>query len=871
MRMEKNWILLALAFMAVVSCAKENMLEKVVDEPAAEAGSSIDCSIVPGVALVEFSDEMIALIENDLLQGKVVTRSMGLNQALDELGIKSIERAFPDAGEFESRHRKAGLHKCYIIEYSDSVPATRASAELESIPGVERVESQRAIVPTGFSDPLFSNQWGLYNSTYSDYDINVVPVWNNYTTGDPRVVVAVIDYGIDIAHPDLAGNCSKTNYSTIDQSGTVVAGRHGTHVAGIIAAVNNNGVGIRGVAGGDASKGKNGTTLMSCEIFRDVVSNGKTTTKGGSTYSAIIWAADHGAVICQNSWSYVVDTNGDKVISDEERANALKRQIGYWDKRAIDYFIDYAGCDKDGKQLPDSPMKGGLVVFAAGNDNLANGAPANYEPVVAVAALTSNGSKASYSNYGDFVDLAAPGSNIYSTLPGGTYGNMSGTSMACPHVSGVAALVVAACGDQGFTNDMLKEKLLKTRRSDIVPSGTGGLVDAVAALNYGENFKPGTADNVKTTVRANSVDIVWTVKGNSDGYPAYGYKVICGKDKSLVENADPSKSSISGALVKNVLSKAKIGETEKVTFTGLDFSSTYYVRIVGYSYMNVYGESSPTVAFNTVFNNPPVIESDITGEIILRSHEKKVINLVITDPDRHTITADYKPGSAADTFSGIEKGEATITINAPAAGPGTYTATLTATDAYGAATSLAVAYTILTNNSPEKIKDASNLLITNLGETFVLNMNEYFNDPDGEVLEYDLSSSDPQTVHLVRNGGNVIGTVLKYGSSTIAVKASDAAGTSAEIGFKVVVRDPSAGYSAYPNPVKDYLNIATGADPADLSVKIVSQTGRTVYEAAVKASAFDPARIDMSGLAPGRYSVTICQGTEKHSFTVVKY
>lgn len=493
--------------MAVVSCAKENMLEKVVDEPAAEAGSSIDCSIVPGVALVEFSDEMIALIENDLLQGKVVTRSMGLNQALDELGIKSIERAFPDAGEFESRHRKAGLHKCYIIEYSDSVPATRASAELESIPGVERVESQRAIVPTGFSDPLFSNQWGLYNSSYSDYDINVVPVWNNYTTGDPRVVVAVIDYGIDIAHPDLAGNCSKTNYSTIDQSGTVVAGRHGTHVAGIIAAVNNNGVGIRGVAGGDASKGKNGTTLMSCEIFRDVVSNGKTTTKGGSTYSAIIWAADHGAVICQNSWSYVVDTNGDKVISDEERANALKRQIGYWDKRAIDYFIDYAGCDKDGKQLPDSPMKGGLVVFAAGNDNLANGAPANYEPVVAVAALTSNGSKASYSNYGDFVDLAAPGSNIYSTLPGGTYGNMSGTSMACPHVSGVAALVVAACGDQGFTNDMLKEKLLKTRRSDIVPSGTGGLVDAVAALNYGENFKPGTADNVKTTVRANSVDL----------------------------------------------------------------------------------------------------------------------------------------------------------------------------------------------------------------------------------------------------------------------------------------------------------------------------------------------------------------------------
>ncbi len=858
--------------MAVVSCAKENMLEKVMDEPAAEAGSSIDRSIAPGVALVEFSDEMIALIGNDLLQGKVVTRSMGLNNALDELGIKSIKRAFPDAGEFEPRHRQAGLHKCYIIEYSDSVAQTRASAELRSVPGVERVEGQRTIVPAGFNDPSFSSQWGLRNISHPDYDINVVPVWNNYTTGDPKVVVAVVDYGIDQTHPDLAGNCSSLNYSTIDGSGTVVAGRHGTHVAGIVAAVNNNGTGVCGVAGGDAAIGHKGAVLMSCEIFRDVTENGQKKTKGGSSYSAITWAADHGAVICQNSWVYSYDSDGDGKLNEKEKQNALRGQIGYFDKRAIDYFIKYAGCDKNGNQLPDSPMKGGLVVFAAGNDNLANGVPANYEPVVAVAALTSNGSKANYSNYGDFVDLAAPGSNIYSILPGGSYGNMSGTSMACPHVSGVAALIVAGCGGQGFTCDMLKDKLLKTRRSDIVPSGTGGLVDAVAAFNYGENFKPGTADNVKTTVRSNSVDIVWTVKGNPDGYPAYGYKVIIGKDKSLVENADPSKNSISGALVRNVLSKAKVGETEKITFTGLDFSSTYYVRIVGYSYVNVYGDSSPIVEFSTVFNNPPVIESDIAGELILRSHEKKVVNLVVTDPDRHSITVDYKSGSPADAFSGLEKGEATITINAPDAEPGTYTAKLTVTDNYGAATTLEITYTILANNPPEKTKDVSNLLITGIGETFILNMNEYVSDPDGEVLEYIMSSSDPQTVRLVRNGDNVIGTVLKYGSSTIGVKAVDAAGTSAEIGFKVVARDPSVEYSAYPNPVRDYLNIATGAEPEDLSVKIVSQTGRTAYEvAAVKASAFEPARINLSGLAPGRYSVAIRQGIETHSFTIMKY
>ncbi|HBH08399.1 MAG TPA: hypothetical protein DDX40_03235 [Rikenellaceae bacterium] len=873
MKINNRNFLSLLVLLASMSCAKEDVLEKVVDEPATEAGSSIDHSVVPGIAFVEFSDEMIALVGDDLSQGKVVTRSMGLNQALDELGIKSIERAFPDAGEFEPRHRKAGLHKCYIIEYSESVAVTRASSELLSIPGVERVESQRAVVPADFNDPSFSSQWGLYNISYPQYDINVVPVWNNYTTGDPKVVVAVVDYGIDMSHPDLKDNCSATNYSSIDHVASVKvenAGNHGTHVAGIIAAVNNNGVGIRGVAGGDAAKGKKGATLMSCEIFRDYAEGGKTKTKQGSIPTAIIWAADHGAVICQNSWSYNYDSNGDGWLDETEKAKAMRGEVGYWDKRAIDYFIDHAGCDKDGNQLPDSPMKGGLVVFAAGNDNIGNGVPSNYDRVIAVAALNSNGSKANYSNYGDFVDLAAPGTGIYSTVTGGGYRNMNGTSMACPHVSGVAALIVSMCGGQGFTNDMLKEKLLKTRRADVVSAGMGGLVDAMAALNYGETFKPGKAGDVKAAVRANSVDISWTSVANADGYPAYGYKVICGKDRSLVENADPSKNTAAGTFTRSVLAKAEVGSTEKITFRDLDFSSTYYVKVVGYSYMNVYGEPSPVIEFKTVVNNPPVIKSDVSGDIVLRSHEKKVINLVITDPDRHTITADYQPGSPADTFSGLDKGEATITINAPAAGPGTYTATLTATDNYGAATTLAITYTILANNPPEKIKDASNLLIHNLGETFVLKMNEYFNDPDGETLEYDLSSTDPQTVRLVSNGGNVFGTVLKYGSSAIVVKATDAAGSSAEIGFKVLAREASVEYSAYPNPVKDFLNIGTGPELAETHVRIVSQTGRTAFDGTVMASAFEPARIDLSGQAPGVYSVIIRIGGKTHTFAVVK-
>ena len=152
----------------------------------------------------------------------------------------------------------------------------------------------------------------------------------------------------------------------------------------------------------------------------------------------------------------------------------------------MDYFIKYAGCDNLGEQLASSPMKGGIVIFAAGNNGLENGAPANYDKVIAVGAITSDGARASYSNYGDFVDLCAPGSVIYSSIGGSRYSNMNGTSMACPHVSGVAALLVSQFGGKGFTAGMLKEKLLQGADYEAVAGKQiGSLVDAYGAFMYG--------------------------------------------------------------------------------------------------------------------------------------------------------------------------------------------------------------------------------------------------------------------------------------------------------------------------------------------------------------------------------------------------
>ena len=851
-----------LALAIIASCSKEENIDTGKEE--AVQAQKVDHSIIQGEVIVKFNDEMIALIEDDLDKGKIVTRSMGLNQVLDEIGISSISRLFPDAGEYEPRTRREGLHKWYVIKFGDNVPQTRATMELGSIPGIELVENQRTIKVEGFDDPKLSSQWGFSNP--QGYDINVVPVWNGYTTGDPRVIVAVVDEGVDVNHEDLATNCGPDHYSTIDYSSKIVAGTHGTHVAGTIAAINNNGLGVCGVAGGDATNGRKGVTIMSCEILRDV--NGKT--RSGSSAVAIKWAADHGAVICQNSWAYSYDRDGDGSLNSIELSNALAGKVSASDKVAIDYFIKYAGCDNDGNQLPDSPMKGGLVVFAAGNDAIQNGVPANYEPVIAVAAIDNHGNRASFSNFGDFVDIAAPGTSILSTYPNGKYHSLQGTSMACPHVSGVAALLVSYLGGQGFTCDELKDRILSSKNTTAVSKNIGGLVDAMAALTYGSDFVPGKVTDIRATTVTNEANLSWTATGDAEGHPAYGYSIIFGKDKSAVEAADPASGSLPDVSQEVVISDVRFNETMNVTLSDLDFSSGYYVKVAGFSYSKTYGEPSDVVDFVTGKNNPPVIEFEGSDEIILKSHDVKDIKMTIHDPDGHSFQCEYKPGSNADTFDKTADGKWQVRIRAYNAEAGSYTAQITVTDKFGEASTKEIKYTILENTPPQKIKDIENIFFTSPKDRFTLDMTEYFNDSDGERLIYSLSLSNPSLAAYEIEADKITGTVLKYGSTTVTVTAYDARNATATAEFKILAREASIEYSAYPNPVKDVLKIATGKDLTDVHVKISSATGSIVIDKTFKASAFEPAEIDMSGCAPGKYSATIKFDSKEYKQTIVK-
>ena len=459
----------------------------------------------PGPAAALVAGEAVVLVSEDRADGFGVGDFGALS---DELGIRAAERVFPEAGEFEARHRAAGLHRWYRVSYDRSVPATKAQEGLGGVLGIEAVEiPRRKARRSFFNDPYAYMQWHYRNdgSIADNFvrgaDINVEPVWRDYTAGRSEVIVAVLDGGIDRSHEDLQGvvlppasNGGSRNFVEGYDPADIPADGHGTHVGGTIGAVNGNGIGVSGIAGG--KDGRGGVRLMSCVIFAgtDEESEGGSGTEDAD---ALVWAADHGAVIANNSWGYVFDNP-----QDAERGARIFQEQPSATKSAIDYFIDYAGTDANGVQT--GPMKGGLVLFASGNTGWPHDAPSEYDRVVAVGSFGPDGRMSLFSNYGPWVDILAPGGSdeedgekgyewVLSCVPDDTpgyapYAFMSGTSMACPHVAGVAALLVSYYGGPGFTNADLLDRLLSGARTGVIdqqgrPCG-GGKLDAAGSFGY---------------------------------------------------------------------------------------------------------------------------------------------------------------------------------------------------------------------------------------------------------------------------------------------------------------------------------------------------------------------------------------------------
>lgn len=830
-------------------------------------------AIVPGQAIVLFSDGFMEVVEDDLLAGNIETKSSELNSMKDALGIKSMTRVFPPAGKYEESHRAEGLHRWYRITYDENIPVTKASGDLSRFPGIEDVEPVRNVRSTAhFDDPKLSQQWHYYNTgTLSPdhrkgVDINVLPVWENYTTGDRDVIVCVVDGGIDYGHEDLAANYI-TGYNFVRNSTRVVAHDHGTHVAGTVAAVNNNGSGVSGIAGGNYKEGIKGVGLLSAQIFEH---NPDDPDKdfGADGAPAIVWGADNGAVISQNSWGFVYDT-------DEEQAAAT---IPGHLKSAIDYFIKKAGCDEKGNQRPDSPMKGGVVIFAAGNDAREHDPIGKYDPVISVGSIGPGGNRAYYSNYGDWVDIAAPGGDmqyangeVLSTLPGSKYGYMQGTSMACPHVSGAAALIVSHFKGQGFTNETLKEKLLKGANASVISKNAkiGPLLDVFGAMTYGGTIPPEKVTNASVTASSNNINCSWKVTSDKDDKKAYGFILAVAKDKEILRKMNPLSIPAEVTAVTVMTGDEKLGSTLSGTVPGLEFEQVYHVGIIAFDYNRNHSEISEIYTVTTEGNNPPDVTTDYDGDFKVKSHEVLTVMWTISDPDNHGVEVAFTAGSEAASLTQHPDGRYAMVITGNADEPGTYEGRITVKDSYGEETIRTVAYELLPNHAPVMIKEIENMLFETEGVRLAIDMTEYLEDPDGEQLKFEISISDKTVLHINPVGNILNATTLSFGVTDVFIKAVDSRGLSCTMSFKVLVKDPSRPVEAYPNPVRDYLTVST-MEEAMTRISVVSSTGKTVYDTVSPVSAFEPAMIDMRDCAPGIYRLTVEYDTQSYVKNIVK-
>ena len=407
--------------------------------------------------------------------------------ACAELGVESVEKLFPKTDD--DLARSYGLHRWFLLSFPESAGVKNVASEMAKLNDVTAIQYntsyERCFAVEGpsewkpfqrdgytefdlpFNDPMLVDQWHYINNkdlsvaetSRLGADINVKNAWG-LTGGDPRIIVAVCDEGVKYTHPDLAANMWVNkgevpgngldddihgwNFLSTEKYPKEISWNdpgdvsHGTHVAGTVAAVNHNGLGVSGVAGGTGNG--DGCRIMSCQVF-----SGKSAATVTARARAYHYAAHMGASVLQCSYGQEAGL----MKSDDGFEQVYPAEI-----KALRYFRDY------GNKTNGSPVNKNIIVFASGNDaSSISGYPAAHREFISVSAFGPDFLPTNYTNYGPGVNISAPGGDVAINLTANSdramilsttakessnydtdYGWMQGTSMACPHVSGVVAL-----------------------------------------------------------------------------------------------------------------------------------------------------------------------------------------------------------------------------------------------------------------------------------------------------------------------------------------------------------------------------------------------------------------------------------------------
>ncbi|MDY0280735.1 MAG: S8 family serine peptidase [Salinivirgaceae bacterium] len=510
------------------------------------------------------------------------------------------------------KHRAWGFHLWFEIEIdakADVKEVVRAYAALDEVEmaepvykkvlydGVKTTTGAQTVNASSIqdqqvkwtpNDPRFNDQWHYHNTGQMNgivnKDIDLPEAWE-IETGHSSVIVAIIDGGIQINHPDLQSNIwSGVGYNFVANSTTIVPHNHGTHVAGTIAASSNNGAGVSGIAGGTGLG--DGVRLMSCQVF--------TASSSGGFGQAPIYAADNGAAISQNSWGYQSPNVYDQPSLD-----------------AIDYFNANGG---------GNVLNQGITIFAAGNSNDdALYYPGCYSAAFSVAATNNQDQRSWYSNYADWIEISAPGGEtnsvtargVLSSIAGNGYDYYQGTSMACPHVSGVAALLVSNAFRNGEILssqdiwDLLVDNVENHYGSNLGYIGKlgSGRLNALNSLNALQDILSGIMNPQTFAAIATSssqVDLTWTKNSET-----HNVMIVYSTSSTFGIPDSGAVYTVGDALADGGIVLYRGSETS-FNHMDLDPATHYFYRAHSYSVDNEYstGRSVNAITFCAPFELP---------------------------------------------------------------------------------------------------------------------------------------------------------------------------------------------------------------------------------------------------------------------------